>query len=502
MSDDLTYEADSLGWGLARLPGREIEKKLSESPLHSIVRLRSGKNVFLPALPALSQEEERLIASILLGFQREAGQDSNVSVFSFCRAFCARHLIRLVDEQKKAVVDTVEKHAFGSGPLTPLLEDPSLEEISVSGSGIGCPVRVFHRKWGWLDTSLFFRSDADIVHWANRLARVHDRALSLQEPRINAVLSNGDRLHAAIPPIAFDGPSLTVRRFSTEPFSWSQLVQSRTLSLDALSFLARVMRIDANVLVCGNTGSGKTTTLNALLQFFPPDERLVVIEETPEVQPLHKHVVRLSAQREVGLSELVLDSLRMRPDRLIVGEIRSKKEVSAFVDTVLAGQGRGSIATFHAKGAHEAFQRLMRLGVDEKDLSAIDLVIVQKRFTRIDPVSMAGRECRRITEICEVRDLGAGVEPEPVFSFDFSTDELVAVSPSEQLLPRFWQSLEKNLLEDKPRAWEQEEHRLRELLGKNLRARDFFEAWHAHVVDAGLPFSAKKDVQTSAGVFE
>ena len=172
---------------------------------------------------------------------------------------------------------------------------------------------------------------------------------------------------------------MTIRKFKQSPFSPKDLVETGTISDEALAFLWMAMQCDFNVLVAGSTGSGKTTTLNCLSAFIPMRERIIIVEETPEINIPHRHSVRLTVNSDigVGMDELVSDTLRMRPDRVIGGEVRTAPEAKALMNTMLAGQGKGSIATFHALNSQEAVNRLRNLGINELDLGAINLVVVQ-----------------------------------------------------------------------------------------------------------------------------
>ena len=199
------------------------------------------------------------------------------------------------------------------------------------------------------------------------------------------------------------------------------LVSVGTAGAGVMAFLGMCMECYLNVLVAGNTGSGKTSTLNSLFSFIPADERIILVEETPEISLPHRHLVRLSVCDELGvrMDELVSDTLRMRPDRVIVGEVRTPQESRAFVNTMLAGQGKGSYATFHAQTGREALTRLQSFGISAADLFALDLIVVQRRWAQ------KGKLLRRVTEIA-VQDSG---RLEPAYGYDFRKDSLDPKSP-------------------------------------------------------------------------
>jgi Flp pilus assembly CpaF family ATPase len=162
------------------------------------------------------------------------------------------------------------------------------------------------------------------------------------------------------------------------------------------------------VIVAGNTASGKTTTLNALFSFIPLSDRIVIIEETPEINIPHPHKVKLVSNQElkINMKNLVEDSLRMRPDRVIVGEIRTPEETAAFIETILSGQARGSYATFHAQSSEELIKRMVNLGISKIDTTSIDFVIIQRRLMRYDPNTRNYWEERKGIEISEIDDEG------------------------------------------------------------------------------------------------
>jgi len=202
------------------------------------------------------------------------------------------------------------------------------------------------------------------------------------------------------------------------------------------------MQSDISILIAGNTASGKTTTLNALFSYVPLNERVLITEETPEINIPHKHIVKLISNPELNitLSNLVSDSLRMRPDRVIVGEVRTSEEVSALMDTILSGQARGSYATFHAQSSVEALNRLRSLGVLDIDLPSIDVIVIQRRMMKYNIKTRNSVEVRRIVEIAEVDKKNIG-RTNPLFVYDYEKDKWKPNYQDSELLSRLSSSL-------------------------------------------------------------
>ncbi len=305
----------------------------------------------------------------------------------------------------------IAERAFGLGPLEPLLRDPAVEEVMVSGTA---PVWV--ERGGRLErTAVAFPSERDLREAIERILAPLGRRVDEAEPVCDARLPDGSRVNVVIPPLAVDGPALTIRRFRRRGFAPDDLVANGTLTRPLLDFLARAVRARATILVCGGTGSGKTTTLNALSSFVGADERVITIEDAAELRLRQPHVVRLEARPpnlegrgEVTIRRLVRNALRMRPDRIVVGEVRGAEALDML--TALCTGHDGSLCTIHAGSAAEALRRVETLALmadvglphaalREQVADAFDLVVCQAR---------GADGARRVVGVAEVVRVAAG----------------------------------------------------------------------------------------------
>ena len=250
-------------------------------------------------------------------------------------------------------------------------------------------------------------------------------------------------------------------------------MQNNTLSVELAAFLWMALETDCSILVSGNTGSGKTTTLNALFSFVPAAERIIVAEETPEISLPHSHVVKLNVVKEqgVGMQNLIIDTLRMRPDRVVVGEVRSRDEILAFIDTLLAGQGKGSYGTFHSQSCNEVVKRALSLGVSPMNLATIDLVIVQRRWDKI--VKGKRGEVRHITEVGELLVEKGDIKLNRLFEFDFEKDRLLKCGKSKRIVEKIKRSFSMSQSELATETRQREKF-LQNLLGKKVSLEEFF----------------------------
>jgi archaeal flagellar protein FlaI len=380
----------------------DFSKNISNSSSGEIVS-KNGENFLILDFPKLDEYEKKIFENSLMEI-KESNKliNSKKDVYFFLKNYCIENLVLLNKEQRNKIINLLEWEALEESVLTPLLKDENFEEIVINGPKK--EILVYHKNFGWLKTNILFSDEEKIKNLVNKMSSTLGRQLSYFTPTINAVLKDGSRLNASMNPVAFSGINVTIRKFKENPLTPIDICEFGTISQEAMSFLWLVMQTSSSILVCGNTGSGKTTTLNSLFCFLPGRERVVIVEETPELMIPQEHKIKLNTaeQVDVGLDKLIENTFRMRPDRVVVGEIRSAREAKAFVDTMLAGQAKGSYCTFHALSAKEAIERLVSFGIDKKSLGALDLIIVQKRQTKIDSITGLRREERKIVEICEI----------------------------------------------------------------------------------------------------
>jgi len=328
------------------------------------------------------------------------------------------------------IVENTVREMIGYGRLDLIVSDPNLEEIMVIGTGK--PVYVYHRKHGMLKTNVKFSRDEEIMVIIEKIGREVGRRIDQQTPLLDARLPDGSRVNATIPPVSLDGPTITIRKFREDPLTVVDLVNFKTMSPDLSAFLW--LAVDglgvkpANILVSGGTASGKTTTLNTLVGFIPERERVISIEDTAELQLPLEHWVRfetrppnIEGRGEITMDDLMKNALRMRPDRIIVGEVRGPEARTMF--TAMNTGHDGCMGTIHANTAHETITRLINppCDVPEIMIPALDLIIMQARIYHRRKGLI-----RRITEVAEVVGMEGG-KPQlsRIYRYDPKLDETV-----------------------------------------------------------------------------
>lgn len=376
-------------------------------------------------IPVLSKDEEGIVRRIEDRY-REATRTIKPETRVETKELIKKLLHETADEtgvyfgnrQEEYLAEVSFIHIYGYCFLEELIKNPEIEEISIIGTDK--PAYVYLRNKGWQSVNACFDSEKAMADVVNKMARGIGRHITLQNPRLDAMLPDGSRLHASLPPVSCG--EITIRKFRENPFSPQELCMNHTITPRALAFLSFVMQSDNSVLIGGNTASGKTTTLNSLFCFVPSNERVIITEETPEINIPHCHQLRMVANKEMGISlkDLVYDSLRMRPDRMIVGEVRNKEETEALFDVLLAGQARGSYATMHARSVAEAVGRLRTFGITATDMESIDCIVIQRRMLCYDPKKRKNTEIRKVVEIAE-----SDGELKTIFSLDERTGRLM-----------------------------------------------------------------------------
>lgn len=326
----------------------------------------------------------------------------------------------------------------GYGEIDPLIRDDNLEEIMVIG--IDKPVFVYHREYGMMKTNILFKDAGEVMNLIDSIARQINRRIDQESPILDGRLPDGSRVNATIPPISADGPSMTIRKFKRDPLTIIDLINSKTISVELAAFFWLCFDglgvKSANAIISGGTSSGKTTTLNALSSFINPKERIITIEDTLELQIPHEHVIRMETRPpnvenrgELTMNDLVKNSLRQRPDRIIVGEVRGSEAITLF--TAL-NTGHSGFGTLHSNDARETITRLTNapMSVPNIMISAIDFIIMQNRIYRSD-----GASFRRISEVAEVSGIEEGViQLNKIFEWDPQSDTIKNVGITSKTL--------------------------------------------------------------------
>lgn len=311
----------------------------------------------------------------------------------------------LTFEERRRIAAEVQHEVFGLGPLEPLLEDPSISDILVNG-----PHSIYVERHGKIEDCVArFKDDAHLMRIIEKILSAVGRRVDESNAMVDARLADGSRVNVIVPPLAIDGPTLSIRRFAVDPLTANDLIASDAITSEAIALLEAAVEGRLNVLISGGTGAGKTTLLNVLSSFIPEDERIVTIEDSAELQLRQDHVVRLETRPaniegrgQITQRELVINSLRMRPDRIIVGEVRGAEALD-MLQAMNTGHD-GSLTTVHANSPRDALMRIETMvafsglemptsAVRHQIAAAIDVVIQLERLAD-------GKRC--VTSIQEI----------------------------------------------------------------------------------------------------
>ncbi len=341
--------------------------------------------------------------------------------------------INLPEEIKGELFTGFKNEFLGFGPIQVLLDDPDVSEVMVNG-----PKNVYVERRGNLEKSdVTFKNDAQVIEVIQKIVHPLGRLIDFDHPTVDARLPDGSRVNAVVPPVAIDGPSITIRKFAKERLKVQDLINYGSLTEDMATLLEACVNAKLNIVVSGGTGSGKTTLLNILSSFIPEKERIVTIEDAAELQMQQDHVVRMETKApnlqgtgEVTIRDLVRNSLRMRPDRIVIGEVRGGEALD-MLQAMNTGHD-GSLTTVHSNSPRDAIARLETLtlmaGVDlpvrivrEQIASAVDVIVQQSRLTD---------GSRKVTYITEI----SGIEGDRVVMTDLFKFEQTGASEDGKML--------------------------------------------------------------------
>jgi len=327
------------------------------------------------------------------------------------------------------LINYILQQNIGLGNIDLLLKDINLEEIVVNNARD--PIWVYHRRHGWLKTNVFMPNEARIRHYSTIIGRDVGKEITLLNPLMDAHLKTGDRVNATLSPISSKGNTLTIRKFAAKPWTISDFIREKTISYEGAAFLWTAVQNELSIIVSGGTASGKTSMLNAIANFFPSNQRIISIEDTRELMlpkllhwvPMETRLSNPEGKGGIEMLDLIVNSLRMRPDRILVGEIRRKKEAEVLFEAMHTGHS--VYGTLHANNARETINRLTSPPIDlpKQILSGLSLIVVQHII-----ITFGRRRTLQIAEVTPDGDAKVIMQLNPI------KDELELLCEPETIL--------------------------------------------------------------------
>lgn len=361
--------------------------------------------------------EEKEITDIRARFQNEIRQLIN------------KYFPKTNEKTTTMLINYLIEENLGLGKIEILLRDPELEEIVVNNHAE--PVWTYHRDHGWCQTNIQIPTEARIRHYATMIGRDVGKEITTLNPLMDAHLSTGDRVNATLMPISTKGNTITIRKFATDPWTITKFIKTRTISLEAAALLWLAIQNELSILVAGGTGSGKTSMLNGVSNFFPPNQRILSIEDTRELTladnlhwvPMETRLPNPEGKGGVTMLDLLVNSLRMRPDRIMVGEIRRKQEAQVLLEATHTGHS--VYGTIHANNAEEVITRLTNdpIGIPKPMIASLGLLLIQNRNRR------TGK--RRTLQIAEILPTG---DPSILLQLNAQKDKLEKMNDSTTMM--------------------------------------------------------------------
>ena len=365
-----------------------------------------------------------------------SAEQLNAEVSRLAESVLVQEAMPISAAERDRLVNEVQHELFGLGPLEPLLGDPTISDILVNSYKM-----IYIERRGKLEvTNVAFKDNEHLMRVIERIVSSVGRRIDESSPMVDARLKDGSRVNAIIPPLSIDGPVLSIRRFGSVPLRMTQLIEKRALTKDIADMLEMCVKARLNVLISGGTGAGKTTLLNSLSAFIPEDERIVTIEDSAELQLQQPHVVRLETRPmniegkgEVTQRDLVRNALRMRPDRIVIGEVRGGEAID-MLQAMNTGHD-GSLTTIHANTPRDALARIETM-IQMTGMRLSDRAMRQQIASALDLVLQAARHpdgSRRVTSISEI----TGMEGDTITMQEIFLYERTGMDSQGQVLGRF-----------------------------------------------------------------
>jgi pilus assembly protein CpaF len=428
-SDKDRWEAERAGGDLVRSALRPVQQSSAADVIVQDLRLRIHRKLI-----------ETLDLSKLSNLEMERVR---VEIRHILEDMVKSESIPLSRADRDRLVMEVQHEVFGLGPLETLMKDSEIADILVNTHN-----QVYVERYGKLEkTDVRFRDDAHLMQIIERIVTRVGRRVDESSPMVDARLADGSRVNAIIPPLALDGPILSIRRFGAERLTMNDLIQFNSVPPQIAEVAAACVKSRLNMLVSGGTGAGKTTLLNCLSNYIPENERIVTIEDSAELKLQQEHIVRLEGQGTVTARDLVRNALRMRPDRIVVGEVRGGEALD-MMQAMNTGHD-GSISTVHANSARDALSRLETMmlmagitlperALREQIASALDVIV---QLTRLSDGS------RKVVEFAEITGMeGSTITTQTIFKFEqrgVENGKVVGEFVATGVMPSFMERLER-----------------------------------------------------------
>lgn len=403
----------------------KLEKEQKEKATEKMLKTKLNSSMPTSSAPINEKNQklkEELQKRILEGFEYNSNEEITSKLDGMAIEIIQDDAALQGSVDRRLVINELVNDITGFGPINPLLADPDVSEIMVNG-----PNQVYAERKGKLEiTEITFRDNEHVMNMIEKIVAPLGRRIDESSPMVDARLPDGSRVNAIVPPLALNGPTVTIRKFAKDPFTISDLVHFGTLTEEMSAFIEACVKARLNIFVSGGTGSGKTTTLNVLSSFIPNDERIITIEDAAELQLSQEHVVSLETRPPniegkgaISIRDLVRNSLRMRPERIVIGEVRGAEALD-MLQAMNTGHD-GSLATGHSNSPRDMISRLetmvLMAGVDlpirairEQIAGALDLIVQQSRLKD---------GSRKITNITEVQGMeGDIIVLQDIFVFE------------------------------------------------------------------------------------